>query len=126
MSHSFNDKRHAFGHMAENHVASHLHNSGFTILERNYKRLQGEVDIIARNNEAVIFVEVKARTNDYFNTSEVVTLSKQRKVIKAAELFIMEKKLYNTIIRFDVALVKPAQGTFEITYIPNAFTKHEQ
>lgn len=120
-----NDVRHQYGNQAEEYVASYLLRDGFTILARNYTKRCGEVDIIARKDELITCVEVKARTNYYFNLSEVITPSKQRKIIKTAQLFIAEQSLYDVILRFDVALVSTDDGQFDIQYIPNAFTKSE-
>jgi putative endonuclease len=112
----------ALGIFGENLVAQTLINQGFTILERNYRRFNGEIDIIAHQKELLIFVEVKTRRSSYFDLSLVITPSKQNKIIAAAKLYLTASKdHYTKICRFDVALVQGDPAMPEITYIPNAF-----
>jgi len=107
------------GAQGEEHIAQHLIKHGFSILARNFTIRAGEVDIIAHKDELVIFVEVKTRSHIYFNTSEVITRSKQKKIILAAKTFLVRQNFQDKIYRFDVALVDTSSS--KITYIPNAF-----
>ncbi len=113
-----------FGQESERVVAKHLVNQGFIILENNYKKFFGEIDIIAQKADLVVFVEVKARKNSKISLHNLVTHSKQQKIIKVAQFFIAEQqeKLHKKILRFDVALlhVQDCEGS-KLTYIPNAF-----
>lgn len=110
------------GQQGEQAIAQWLTAHHFTILAQNYRIKAGEVDVIARNGELVIFVEVKTRSTSYFPISTVVTYSKQQKIGRAAQHFILKNRLFNHILRFDVAtLVKQSNGTFAIDYIENAF-----
>lgn len=113
--------RRVVGAYGEDLVASYLQNQGFTLLERNYKKFYGEIDLIAKKDDTIIFVEVKTRKKAYFELSQLITYSKQQKIIKTAESYIVSNQLKDTIFRFDVALLV---GT-ELHYIPNAFTKKE-
>jgi putative endonuclease len=120
------DNRRKLGNTGELLVITHLEQDGYIIAAQNYQKKYGEIDIVARKDDVVAFVEVKLRKKKYFATSEVITPSKQRKIIATAKAFILEHKIYNALYRFDVALV-----TFDhnkqpdITYIPNAFTQRE-
>lgn len=109
----------AIGAEGEEHIAQHLEKNGFSILKRNFTVRAGEVDIIACKDELVVFVEVKTRSHIYFNTSEVITRSKQKKIILAAKIFLTQQRFTDKVFRFDVALVEKQSA--EITYIPNAF-----
>jgi len=109
------------GSSGEQAVGNWLQKEGYTIICYNFRCRGGEVDIIAQRNELLCFIEVKVRTTDYFNSSELITLSKQRKIIHTARLFCVKNQISNAILRFDVALAKPTQTGFDITYIPNAF-----
>jgi putative endonuclease len=107
------------GAKGEERIAQHLESYGFTILKRNFTVRSGEVDIIACKNELLIFVEVKTRSNVYFNTSEVITLSKQKKISSAAKIFLSQQGFGDKVCRFDVALINNSSS--KITYVPNAF-----
>lgn len=107
-------------------VAQYLKKQGYTILTTNYSVRGGEIDIVAQKQQVLAFVEVKMRSNVYFNISEVITPSKQRKIILAARMYIA--RYYTTVervYRFDVALVEPQDHDYTITYISNAFTALE-
>lgn len=115
------------GYSAEELVADYLIKQGYTICARNYAGKSGEVDIIAKKAEVISFVEVKMRTKHYFNLSLVVDRSKQRKIITTALQYAARHNYNQHVLRFDVALVEPDMqtDTFDITFIPNAFTAPE-
>ena len=110
----------ACGKKGEELVAHLMEQRGWTILARNWKTRNGELDVVAYKEKTVLFVEVKTRTSDYFQLSQVITPAKQRSVISAARQFMMERQLHSLayIYRFDVALV---QHNRLVRYIPNAF-----
>lgn len=115
---------HALGDSGEALVAQYLSAQGFTICSCNFRCKTGEIDIIAQNKTARIFVEVKTRQTAYFNLSHVITPSKQKKIIAAALYYnALHATTESLVYRFDVALVIMApHQTAKITYIPNAFT----
>ena len=116
------NKNKHLGDTGERVVEEWLKSNGFTILARNFRSKSGEVDLIAKKYEVVAFVEVKTRINEYFATSMVVNKTKQRKIIKTAELFVLTNKLRDLVFRFDVATVTFDTGKPQVTYIPNAFS----
>jgi putative endonuclease len=101
-----------------------LQTQGYTVQARNYSWRGGEIDIIAQKDNSVMFIEVKMRQHHYFSLSEIITSSKQRKIIATARKYIHENASWHeTIYRFDVALLELLNdGTYTTTYIPNAFT----
>lgn len=112
------------GFAAERAVAHELTHNGFTILEYNYTTRLGEVDIIARSSELVIFVEVKMRHHALFDLSTVITPSKQKKIIASAKVYLSQhEELFNCACRFDVALVEYQDNLPTITYLPHAFVE---
>lgn len=125
----------SLGDAGENFVVAFLQKQGFCIKAQNYRKFFGEVDIIAYKKELYIFVEVKTRRSSaVIAMSELISFSKQQKIIKTAETFIAEQKLRDNVYRFDVALVQPDTtslgstsqcATFSIDYIENAFIKNE-
>lgn len=115
-------ERSSFGTAAESYVCRYLEQQGYKVLARNYRIVQGELDIVARRDNLLVCVEVKARRALYFPISSVVTPSKQKKFIRAARSYIHIHRLFNVAVRFDVALVYcKNDSTWELTYIPRAF-----
>ena len=107
------------GNLGEQLVVDYLEKQGFSIVARNFRVKEGELDIVAMKKELLACVEVKTRSNIYFTTSSVITPSKQKKIITAAKYFKAYHGYIDKIVRFDVALVEYQSGT--ITYIDNAF-----
>lgn len=109
-----------FGDFGENLVEDYLREKSYTILARNYRKPFGEIDIVAKIDDIIVFVEVKTRKNRNFeNPSEAVTPSKQAKIIRASQAYLIENKLTDFLMRFDVAEV--VVESREINYIENAF-----
>jgi putative endonuclease len=117
MQHGF-DTRLVTGQQGENQVSRWLERNGYEILQRNYRVRTGEIDIIARKQEVIAFIEVKYRSDHYFSLSEVITPTKQKRIIRAAHFFIAQHPNLLCSYRFDVALVEPG---CDIAYIENAF-----
>lgn len=114
------------GQQGEAAVVKLLQKQGFQILETNYRKFFGEIDIIAQKGNVLSFIEVKARRNSLVSMHELVTPVKQRKIILVAKTFISRQQFPEDIVyRFDVALVQMHDDDCKITYIPNAFTIRE-
>lgn len=109
------------GNQAEEFVSKELIKQGFSIRERNYRKLYGEIDIIAQKNDLLAFVEVKVRSSTYIPMQEIISISKQRKISLVAQEYISVHSIDNLICRFDVALIAYQQEAFVLTYIPHAF-----
>ena len=91
------------GDIGENFAADLLVNSGFQIIERNYRTKAGEIDIIAIRDGVLHFVEVKTRTCDQYGyPSEAVTAAKQLRIKKAAEQYLQGRRMQWNRISFDV------------------------
>lgn len=113
------------GQWGEELVAEDLRRKGWTVVARNFYCRMGELDIVAKNERYLIFVEVKLRKNARFGAAcEAVTPLKQRKLMAAAQYYLMchPTKLQP---RFDVAEVYAPQGVHterpSISYIENTF-----
>lgn len=111
------------GKIGEDSVCEYLRTNGINILGRNFRTKFGEIDIIANEDDTLIFIEVKARTNKrYGNPCEAVTYKKQKAISAAAILYIAENNLTDKNVRFDVAEVILNPGnTASVHYIENAF-----
>jgi putative endonuclease len=114
-----------FGLAGEQATADLLTKQGFMIKDRNYRKQYGEIDIIATKEGLIVFVEVKARRTEYFDSTDLITRSKQQKIVRVAKEYIARNKVADVICRFDVALVIPKNGQPSICYIPNAFVEEE-
>ena len=114
------------GDWGEERAARYLRLRGYRILERNFRCRQGEIDIIARKGNIVAFVEVKQRKDaSHGEAREFVTLSKQRRILSAAELWLV-KTGCELQPRFDVIEIYAPQGTEtlfpKINHLENAFS----
>ena len=97
---------------------NYLKKNGYKILDCNQKNNFAEVDIIAKIDNTIVFIEVKARDNlDYGMPSEAVNIKKQQSYIMFAKQYLIYKKLANYNVRFEVLEV--ING--EINHIINAF-----
>lgn len=113
-------KKRSLGDFGEDLTCKYLEKKGYKILDRNYLKPFGEIDIIAIKNEILSFVEVKTRRNDKFKRASLdVGYFKQERIKKAAQAYIIEKDLDSFIISFDVCEVYLEDKI--IHYIKNAF-----
>lgn len=115
------------GKRGEAAACRYLKKNGYKILEQNYSKAFGktigEIDIIAKKDEFLCFVEVKTRQSTAFGLPcEFVTRSKQQKIIRTAYTYITEKH-YDGAIRFDVVeVLHDGQKIQTLRHIPHAFT----
>ena len=119
------DTRKDFGFYAETVATHYLQQKNYTILERNYRKPWGEIDIIAQYEDIIVFVEVKANTKDYgmaFNPEVRVDQKKLGKIIKTASLYLeFELKELEHEWRIDIVSVTIQEGTqkAKITHFKN-------
>ena len=106
------------GNSGEKLAVKYLKKNKYEILATNFTTHVGEIDIIAKDNEYIVFIEVKTRTSDLFGApSEAVNREKQRKYGKVAQEFLIKNRLTDSPCRFDVVEVINK----EINHIINAF-----
>ncbi len=109
------------GNKGENIAANFLLKKGYEILNRNWHYGKFEIDIIAKDNDTLVFVEVKTRSTGYIVEPELtLTLKQQRFIIKAANAFI-DMHSYDIEARFDlISIVLHPEG-YELKHIDGAF-----
>lgn len=108
----------AFGGQGEADARSFLEQKGAKILEMNYRRPTGEIDIIARKGRTILFVEVKRRSSlRYGRPAEAVDCAKRGHILRTAALYLQENRLADAPVRFDVIEILPG----EMRHIENAF-----
>jgi putative endonuclease len=110
------------GKKGEDIAVAYLKNKGYRIIERNYKCLFGEIDIVAKDGDMVVFVEVKSRKSERFGDPQgAVGREKQKKISRISLTYLEEKHLYPCDARFDVVAIKMLPAGSIVELIQNAF-----
>ena len=110
------------GKSGEKLAVEFLEKNGYKIWERNYRTKLGEIDIIAKDKDTICFIEVKSRTSDRLGSpAESVLGFKQRRISRAALVYLKEKNLLNNKARFDLVSVISVRESPEIVLMKNAF-----
>src|SRR5262252_4753354 len=111
-----------FGKSGEDLACEELERRGYAILARRYRRRGGEIDIIARDGETMVFVEVKARDGRAFGeAAEAVTGWKRRRLVQTAVDYLARHRLTDRPCRFDVVSIHVDAGRTVVDLFQNAF-----
>lgn len=106
------------GVIGESQAEKYLKKKKYKILNKNYKTILGEIDIVAKDKKTIVFVEVKKReTYQFGRPSEAVDEHKQQKIRNVALYYLKQFKLFDNPCRFDVIEIVGD----EINHIENAF-----
>lgn len=111
------------GNVGEVAVCHYVSNMGYEVVYRNYAIRGGEIDIIACDNEYILFIEVKTRRFDYVSSGlQAITKAKKRCIVKTASHFC-SNRIVKLQPRFDVAevIIDGLKNVLDIQYYPNAF-----
>ena len=112
----------AFGNYGEDIACRELESRGYEILARRYRRPAGEIDIIARDGQTTVFIEVKAREGrDFGEPVEAVTPWKRRRISRIALEYLARHHLDESPCRFDVVSICLDGDRPVISIIQNAF-----
>ncbi len=115
-------RRMVLGQIGEDLACSELERRGYAILARRYRVRGGELDIIARDGSALVFVEVKTREDRAFgDAAEAVGPLKRRRLAHAAHDFIVRHQLTDCPCRFDVVSIHMDEGRPVMEVFRNAF-----
>ena len=107
-----------FGLTGEQKALKYLKKKKYKILETNYTTKIGEADIIAKDGEYTVFVEVKTRSSERYGTpGQAVDGNKRHKYVMVAKEYLIKHKLYDTPCRFDVIEIEKGK----INHIKDAF-----
>ena len=111
------------GSAGESEAAAFLIGQGYKILERNYRKRMGEIDIIAQHQKTLCFIEVKTRqSHSHGSPLEAVTKQKQRQIIRLSLYYLKENNIADPQVRFDVVTIDRALGCGDqIKLTQNAF-----
>lgn len=109
-----------FGKFAEDLAAEQYTAEGYAILERNWRLGKTEIDIIARKDDIIAFIEVKARKKDTTEPVEAVNRAKRKRMIMAADVYLKFQPGHCNY-RFDIFALKGNQKEYEVEIIKDAF-----
>ena len=111
----------AQGTAAEDLALRYLEVRGLTLVMRNFRCRTGELDLIMRDGEHLVFVEVRSRRHARYGTpAESVTRTKQQRLLRAAALYLQRQRL-DLPCRFDVVAILHAEGEPQVEWIRDAF-----
>lgn len=114
------DRHNIFGKNAELWANEYLKQKNYSILDTNWRYSHLEADIIAMDNNIVVFVEVKARQSVNLTFDEIVSQKKQENLLELAEVYIEQKNI-DAEIRFDVLIINVFENKPQFRHIKNAF-----
>lgn len=104
----------------EKTASDYLEKNGYRILARNFHSRFGEVDIVASDGEAIVFVEVKLRSSNFFGTPlESITPKKLEKIKKTALFYLTASKMANFSYRIDAIEVNLVNGVSSVNHVKN-------
>ncbi len=110
------------GKYGENIAAKYLKTHGYKIVERNYYCKFGEIDVIALNEDMLVFIEIKTRSSRKTIPPEfTVTKPKQNKIKKTARHYIGKHNILNRDCRFDIVAITMEKGKHTVILYKNAF-----
>ena len=113
----------ALGQRGEEIASRYLTTKNFEVIERGFRLFRGEIDIIARDGDTLVFVEVKARADETFGRPEdSVTPAKQRQIRRIATGYLIERRLGDVNCRFDVvSILFHEDGSHRLVHFQDAF-----
>lgn len=116
------DARPALGRAAEDAACEELRRSGYRILDRNVRLAGAEIDIVAREEDTLVFVEVRSRSSRLRGSPlETVGAEKQSRIARAASAYLARCSAYGGAVRFDVVGVDWVRGRSACTLVRGAF-----
>jgi putative endonuclease len=93
------------GQKAEDCAARFLERKGYKIIERNFRKRFGEIDIIVRKGNTLVFVEVRSLVGNFMEPVESISFSKKERILKAAKAYLLDKQ-WQGDVRFDFIGIK--------------------
>jgi len=115
------------GSQAEDRACQYLQDQGLKLIARNYRTRRGEIDLVMKSNNVIVFVEVRYRSsNQYGSPGDSITPAKRKKIIAAAQEYLVSHGYGSDIpMRVDAILITPASGdrlNCTIDWIKNILT----
>lgn len=112
------ENKHILGKIGEKIAVKYLQKQNYKIITTNFYTRKGEIDIIAKQNKEIIFIEVKTRTSEEFGKpAEAVTYYKEKHMYQAAKYYIYKTNQESEYIRFDVIEIYIKNGKIKLNHI---------
>ena len=117
------ETRLSLGRRGEDAAVRYLEKRRYAIIERGFRMLRGEIDIVARDGPTIVFVEVKTRRGgDFGPPSASVTAAKRRQIRRIAQAYLHRRGFGGAFCRFDVISIRAEKGgTLRIEHLKDAF-----
>ena len=110
------------GFKGEQIAKEYLISQQYTILEQNFRYSKSEIDLIAKEGEVLVFIEVKTRSYDYFGPPESFVSEYKEVLIHEAGSYYMEKINHDWEFRFDIiAILLDKDGSYKLEHYKDAF-----
>jgi putative endonuclease len=109
------------GKEGEKIAVEYLQENGYVILEKNYRYLKAEVDIIAKKEHLLIGIEVKTRTSDYFGNPQDFINKKKIELLTSAINYYVIKNALDVEVQFDIVAILKNNNTIQIEHLEDAF-----
>lgn len=117
-------EKHETGKIGEDIATKYLQKIGYQIIQRNFECKQGEIDIVAKYKNEIVFIEVKTRSSALYGLpKDAVDRTKKKHIYRSAEFYIYVRHLENRPVRIDVIEIYKKQGKFKVHHIKNAITE---
>ena len=117
-------EKHETGKIGEEIAVIYLRQNGYQIIERNFECRQGEIDIIAKDKNEIVFIEVKTRSSVLYGLpKDSVDRKKKKHIYRTVEYYVYLNRLENDRIRIDVIEVYKKQEKFKVYHIKQAITE---
>lgn len=116
------DARPAFGRYGEELAARRYELDGYTVIDRNFRCGEGEIDLVLLRDGTIVFCEVKTRATDFFgDPSEAVTPAKQARLRRLAAVWLDRHRYPRDDVRFDVVSIVSRHSGARVTRYEDAF-----
>ena len=110
------------GNLGEDAAARYLESRGLRVIERNWRHRQWELDLVCRDGDTLVFVEVKTRrAGGMGSPADGLTRAKRARLVKAAGQYLTKHDLWDAPCRFDLAGVTDTGSSLDVEHIENAF-----
>ena len=114
-------EKHVLGKKGETIAKDYLLEKGYSVVEKNWRYLKAEIDLIAQKDNVIVFLEVKTRSSNKYGDPESFVSDKQQKmIINAANEYIIKNNIEREA-RFDIISIIISNNTEEIRHIEDAF-----